>query len=242
MLAFILFIGIAYCLGSINSAILISRIFTLPDPRSEGSKNPGATNMLRLSGMHYAVMVLGFDMLKGLLPVLLAKLLHASPVVIGFTCFAAVMGHMYPVFFQFRGGKGVATALGAVLGLHVILGALVILTWLVVLGIWGYSSLASIITIILMPFYAVFIVNHFEVFLPLCFITIFILFQHRQNITRLMDGKETKINLQRKDVPNLVENFIESEEMKEDNSKKDTAKKATPKEKAARKRKKSKDA
>lgn len=213
MITFIIFIGIAYCLGSINSAILISRIFSLPDPRSEGSKNPGATNMLRLAGMQYAVMVLVFDMLKGLIPVLLAKLVHASPHVIGFTCFAAVMGHIYPVFFHFRGGKGVATALGAVLGLHFVLGAVVILTWLVILGIWGYSSLASIVTIILMPFYAVFIVNHFDIFLPLCFITIFIVFQHRQNITRLMDGTESKINLRRKDVPNLVENFIENEEM-----------------------------
>lgn len=212
MFAFIIFTVLAYCLGSINSAILISRIFSLPDPCTEGSKNPGATNMLRLAGMQYAVMVLIFDMLKGFIPALLARMLHASPLIIGFTCFAAVIGHMYPVFFHFRGGKGVATALGAVLGLHFILGVLVILTWLISLGIWGYSSLASIITIIMMPFYAVFIVNHFEVFLPLCFITIFILFQHRQNISRLMDGTEPKINLKRKDVPNLVENFIETDE------------------------------
>jgi glycerol-3-phosphate acyltransferase PlsY len=161
----------------------------------EGSKNPGATNVLRLAGKQYAIIVLVFDMLKGLFPVLLAKMLMADPITIGFTCFAAVLGHMYPVFFDFKGGKGVATALGALLGFHFHLGVAVIATWLLIANFFRYSSLASIVSLLLAPFYSLGIVHNLAAFPPLMCIAIFILYKHRDNITRLIDGTEPRINL-----------------------------------------------
>ena len=197
-LLFLFNVVVAYLVGSICSAVIVSRLFDLPDPRTEGSKNPGATNVLRLAGKQYAVLVLLADMLKGLLPVLLAHLLDAGPITLGFTCFAAVLGHMYPVFFGFQGGKGVATAMGALLGFHFILGVIVIATWLLIANFFRYSSLASILSMILAPFYSLFAVGNISAFPPLMCIALFIVYQHRDNINRLMDGTESKINLHKK--------------------------------------------
>lgn len=197
IIVFLLFMIMGYLMGSICSAVIVCRLFDLPDPRHEGSKNPGATNVLRLAGRQYAAMVLIGDMLKGLLPVLLAKLFGLSPAIVGFTCVAAVFGHMYPVFFGFKGGKGVATALGAMLGFHFMVGVLAIATWLLVANFTRYSSLASLVSVIFAPFYSLFVVGNASAFLPLVFIAIFIIYQHRENITRLMDGNETKIHFHR---------------------------------------------
>lgn len=205
---FLFVVVIAYLCGSLCSAVIVSRLFSLPDPRMEGSKNPGATNVLRLAGKKYAIIVLVGDMLKGVLPVLLARLLDAGPVTLGFAAFAAVMGHMYPVFFQFRGGKGVATALGALLSLNLILGALVIITWLAVANYSRYSSLASIVAIILAPLYSAMTMGNMEIIPPLFFITIFILYQHRDNITRLIDGEEPKIRFKDKEHPTVTEEIL----------------------------------
>lgn len=191
---FLFNVVVAYLVGSICSAVIVCRLFDLPDPRTTGSRNPGATNVLRVAGKHYAIMVLIADILKGLLPVLLARMLDAGQLTIGFTCLAAVIGHIYPLFFGFKGGKGVATAIGALLGFHFILGVMVIATWLLVANFSRYSSLASIISITLAPFYLLFTIQGLDPFLPVFFITLIILYQHRENITRLMDGKETKIN------------------------------------------------
>lgn len=191
---FVFNVVVAYLVGSICSAVIVCRLFDLPDPRTTGSRNPGATNVLRLAGRKYAGMVLLGDMLKGLLPVLLGKMLGEGPVMLGFVCLAAVLGHIYPIFFGFKGGKGVATAIGAFLGLHFILGVVVIATWLLVANFSRYSSLASIIAIILAPFYSLFAVRGLDPFIPIFFITLIILYQHRENITRLIDGKEGKIN------------------------------------------------
>lgn len=205
---FLFNVVVAYLVGSICSAVIVCRLFDLPDPRTAGSRNPGATNVLRLAGKQYAVMVLIADMLKGLLPVLLGKMLGLGPVALGFVCLAAVIGHVYPVFFGFKGGKGVATAIGALLGLHFILGVVVIATWLLVANFSRYSSLASIIALILAPFYSLFAARGLEPFLPLFFITLIILYQHRENFTRLIDGTEVKINSQPKtqNEVNVVEN------------------------------------
>ncbi|KTC98295.1 glycerol-3-phosphate 1-O-acyltransferase PlsY [Legionella erythra] len=211
MLSFFLFLFVvivAYLCGSLCSAVIVSRLFSLPDPRMEGSKNPGATNVLRLSGKKYAVIVLVGDMLKGVLPVLLARLLDAGPVTMGFAAFAAVMGHMYPIFFQFRGGKGVATALGALLSLNLILGVLVIVTWLAIAHYTRYSSLASIVSIILAPLYSAMTMGNIEIIPPLFFITIFVLYQHRDNITRLIDGEEPKIRFKDKAHPTVTEEIL----------------------------------
>ena len=196
MLTFLIFmfdITVAYLVGSLSSAVIVCRLNNLPDPRTQGSKNPGATNVLRLAGKKYAIMVLIADMLKGLLPVLLAHWLGSNPTTLGFTCFAAVIGHMYPVFFQFKGGKGVATALGAFLGLHFIMGVVIIATWLTVANFSRYSSLASIIAITFAPFYSLFIFGNLDAFFPLALITIFVLYKHRDNISRLIVGEEPKI-------------------------------------------------
>lgn len=192
---FVIIIG--YLLGSLCSAIIVSRLFSLPDPRTEGSRNPGATNVLRLAGKKYAAIVLLGDMLKGLIPVLLAKVLGAGPTTVGFTCLAAVIGHMYPIFFRFHGGKGVATALGGLLGVHFILGIMVIATWLLVANFTRYSSLASIISILLAPMFAMLTIGKLEIFPPLFLVALFVLYQHRNNITRLIDGEEPKIRFSR---------------------------------------------
>jgi glycerol-3-phosphate acyltransferase PlsY len=200
LLFFMFNITMGYLIGSICSAVIVSRIFDLPDPRSQGSNNPGATNVLRLSGKKYAAIVLVVDMLKGFLPVLIAKLLGAGPVILGFTCFAAVLGHMYPIFFRFHGGKGVATALGALLGFSFFLGVMAMVTWLVVARLFRYSSLASITALIFSPFYSLYVVGDPSAFLPLGFITIFVLYKHRDNVTRLFDGTESKISFGKKGV------------------------------------------
>jgi glycerol-3-phosphate acyltransferase PlsY len=201
MLAFfILIIAViaAYLLGSLSSAVIVSRLCHLPDPRTQGSKNPGATNMLRVAGKKYATIVLVADMLKGFIPVFLVTLITSSPITIGFTCFAAVMGHMFPIFFQFQGGKGVATAIGAFLGIQMIMGVVIVLTWLVVAYYSRYSSLASIIAITFAPFYSLFVFENLQAFFPLIFITIFVLYKHRENISRLMVGEESKLSFKRK--------------------------------------------
>lgn len=205
-LLFLFNVVVGYLVGSVCSAVIVSRVFDLPDPRQEGSKNPGATNVLRLAGKQYAIIVLLADMLKGLLPVLLAKMLDGGPVIVGFTCFAAVLGHMYPVYFNFKGGKGVATAMGALLGFHFILGVMVIATWLLIANFTRYSSLASIISMVLAPFYSLYAVQGFEAFPPLMCIALFVIYKHRDNITRLMDGTESKIDFSSKSRPKVAIN------------------------------------
>ncbi len=192
--AVLFFLVVAYLIGSICSAVIVARLFDLPDPRSEGSKNPGATNVLRLSGKKYAIIVLLADMLKGTLPVLLAKFGGAGHAALGFICLAAVFGHMYPIFFGLKGGKGVATAIGAMFGFNFFLGVWVLATWLVIANFSRYSSLASISAILLAPFYSLYLIGGLEAFLPLLFIAIFILYKHHQNLSRLFDGTEPKIN------------------------------------------------
>lgn len=210
-LLFVFVVGLGYLSGSVCSAVIVSRIFSLPDPRIAGSQNPGATNVLRLSGKKYAAIVLLVDMLKGLFPVLLAKALDAGPVAISFTCLAAVLGHMYPIFFGFNGGKGVATAIGALLGFHFILGVLVIATWLLVANFFRYSSLASIVSIVLAPLYSLILIGRLDIFPPLFFIALFILYKHRNNITRLIDGEEPKIKFKRSSLSNEMSAVISEE-------------------------------
>ena len=193
VLLFLVLVIIGYLCGSVCSAIIVSQMFSLPDPRVNGSQNPGATNVLRLAGKKYAAIVLLGDVFKGLLPVLLGKLLGAGPATLGFICLAAVVGHMYPAFFGFKGGKGVATALGALLGLHFIMGVVIIAIWLLIANFTRYASLASIVAIILAPLLAIVSLGNMDTFPPLLLITILVLYQHRNNITRLIDGEEPKI-------------------------------------------------
>lgn len=149
----LILIPTAYLLGSISSAIIICAILTLPDPREVGSQNPGATNVLRLGGKKAAIAVLICDVLKGMLPVWGGYYLGLGPVMLGVVAISACLGHMYPVFFQFNGGKGVATALGAIAPIGLDLTCMVIATWLISVLVSRYSSVAAIVTVVLTPFY-----------------------------------------------------------------------------------------
>lgn len=205
MIQFLFLVIMGYLMGSVSSAILVCRTFALPDPREEGSKNPGATNVLRIAGKKYAALVMIGDVLKGTIPVLIAKALEAEPVTVAFTALAAVVGHMYPVFFEFKGGKGVATAIGALLGFHFIIGVMVSATWLLVANFTRYSSLASIVSITLAPFYTLLLIGRIDIFPPLFFMVILIVFKHKNNITRLIDGDEPKIKLKHSVIEEIME-------------------------------------
>ncbi|MDO2949981.1 glycerol-3-phosphate 1-O-acyltransferase PlsY [Aeromonas simiae] len=186
-----LMIVLAYLGGSLSSAVLISRAAGLPDPREFGSHNPGATNVMRLGGKGAAAAVLILDILKGLIPVYLAWFFDIKPVFLGFIGVAACLGHMYPVFFRFRGGKGVATALGTMLPIGFTMGGLVMVTWFVVLLVSGYSSLASIITVLLTPVFTYLLKPEYT--LPVSLLSCLILIRHHENMARLMRGEEPKV-------------------------------------------------
>ncbi|MBI2787000.1 MAG: glycerol-3-phosphate 1-O-acyltransferase PlsY [Legionella longbeachae] len=205
MILFIFLVVLGYLMGSICSAVIVCKSCSLPDPRTQGSKNPGATNVLRIAGKQYAALVMVADLLKGTIPVLIAKLLGADTIIVGFTALAAVIGHMYPVFFDFKGGKGVATAIGALLGLEFIVGIMVAATWLIVAKFSRYSSLASIVSIGMAPFYSLLIFHNLNVFPPLFIIALLILYKHRNNITRLIDKTEPKIKLKQNILGNIME-------------------------------------
>ncbi|RTZ14954.1 glycerol-3-phosphate 1-O-acyltransferase PlsY [Vibrio aquaticus] len=182
---------IAYLLGSISSAVLICRILRLPDPRGVGSNNPGATNVLRIGGKKAAVSVLLCDMLKGTIPVWGGYFLGIEPVILGVIAIAACLGHMYPLFFHFKGGKGVATALGAIAPIGLDLTGMIIATWLTVAVLFRYSSLAAIVTVLLAPFYTWMVKPQYT--LPVAMLCCLIVFRHHQNIKRLFEGTEPKV-------------------------------------------------
>ncbi len=181
----------AYLIGSISSAILVCRFLGLPDPRTTGSKNPGATNVFRMSNKLTAATVLFLDILKGTIPVWGAYFLKIEPLYLGFIGVAACLGHMYPIFFNFNGGKAVATALGTLLPIGFTLGGLLILTWVLVVKYSKYSSLAAIVTVSLAPLYVYFLKPLYVY--PTLMLSALIIFRHRENIKRLINGTESKI-------------------------------------------------
>jgi glycerol-3-phosphate acyltransferase PlsY len=189
----LLLIAGAYLLGSISSAIIVCHLLGLPDPRGEGSGNPGATNVLRIGGKKAAAITLIGDMLKGLIPVLVAKLLGASIAVQALVAVAAFLGHLYPVFFGFRGGKGVATALGVLLGLHWPVGLLTIATWLVIAKVFKVSSLAALLSILVTPLYIWWLIPDRSLIIAMLFMGTLLFWRHRSNIRNLLEGSEGKI-------------------------------------------------
>jgi len=188
----LLLTSLAYLAGSLSTAIIVCRAMGLGDPRSEGSGNPGATNVLRLGGKLPAALTLLGDALKGFLPVVIASLVSSHTPTIALVGIAAFLGHLYPVFFDFRGGKGVATALGVLLGLHPAVGALALLTWLAVSLTFRKSSLAALLTFVLVPIYL--LTDGAQIY-AVAFVLIggFLFYTHRQNIQRLLDGTEPEI-------------------------------------------------
>jgi glycerol-3-phosphate acyltransferase PlsY len=186
---------IAYLVGSISSAILVCRLMGLPDPRTEGSGNPGATNVLRVGGKKAAAITLLGDMLKGLLPVLAANLLGTAPLTLALTGMAAFLGHLYPVFFGFRGGKGVATMLGVLFGFHWLVGAATAGTWLLIAKGFNISSLAALVATLLAPVYVWLILGPSpELIITTAAMTLVLFWRHRTNIQRLLSGEEGVIS------------------------------------------------
>lgn len=181
----------AYLCGSISSAVLICRLIGLPDPRRHGSENPGATNVLRIGGKAAALAVLICDILKGMIPVWLAYYLNIPPFYLGIIAIAACLGHIYPIFFRFKGGKGVATAFGSIVAIGWGLSGVVAGTWLLTVLLSGYSSLGAIVTALLAPFYVWWFKPEFT--FPVAMLSCLILFGHHDNIQRLWRGQESRI-------------------------------------------------
>ena len=189
ILAFALLIA-AYLLGSVCSAIIVCKLWGLPDPRSQGSSNPGATNVMRIGGKKPALITLAGDMAKGVPLVLLAQHLQLRPDLISAIGLAAFMGHLYPVFFKFEGGKGVATALGVLVALYWPLGLAVIGVWIAVFALFRISSLSSITAFAVAPIIAWYLVPNYM--LGIVGMSILLIARHKTNIKALLKGEERK--------------------------------------------------
>ncbi len=184
----------AYLIGSLSSAIIVCRIWVLPDPRSQGSNNPGATNVMRIGGKVPAIITLLGDGCKGFLPTLLVMLLGFPSWVVGGVMLAALLGHIFPLFFGFKGGKGVATAMGAFLGLNWLFGLILIFVWALVIKITRVSSLGAIVATLLAPALTWFLLDQnlilTVIITAMCLI---LLLRHKDNIARLLSGRESKV-------------------------------------------------
>jgi glycerol-3-phosphate acyltransferase PlsY len=188
-----LLVPFGYLLGSVSTAILVCRGLGLPDPREQGSKNPGATNVLRYGGKKAAGLTLFGDLVKGTLPVGVATVLGADGLIVGTVGVAAFLGHLYPVFFDFQGGKGVSTGAGVFFGFHWLLGAMVVGTWLIAVKITRISSLAAIVAASLAPVYGWWLLDSSPLFLATLFISVVCFWRHRLNIQRIWRGEEGRI-------------------------------------------------
>ncbi len=188
-----LWIPLGYLLGSVSSAVIVCKLSGLPDPRTTGSHNPGATNVLRVGGKKAAMVTLLGDMLKGLLPVVAANLIGADSLIVAATGLAAFLGHLFPVFFGFQGGKGVATALGVMLGMNWLLGLAVAGTWIAVAAISKISSLSALTAALLAPIYAVLILQQPLAAGLIAILSAFLFWRHQDNIRRLLAGEEPRM-------------------------------------------------
>ena len=187
------FIILGYLLGSLSTAILVCRVLGLPDPRTQGSKNPGATNVLRLGGKKAAAITLFGDLLKGLLPVVLATLAGASESGLAGVALAAFFGHLFPVFFGFQGGKGVATAFGVILGLSPWVALAVLATWLLAAVTVRISSASALSAAILSPVYLWWFDLPGVYVIAVLIMVVFLIWRHSANIGRLLAGTEKRI-------------------------------------------------
>ena len=193
MIVTLVLVAAGYLLGSVATAVLVSRALGVADPRSGGSGNPGATNVLRLAGRKAAALTLAGDILKGVVPVLVARAADLPPGAVALVGLAAFLGHLYPAFFGFRGGKGVATALGVLLAMEPYLGAAVLFTWMAVAGVSRYSSLAALVASVLAPGYAWVLSGDRGVVGAVALIAVLLVWRHRANIRRLVAGEEGRI-------------------------------------------------
>ena len=197
----------AYLLGSLSFAVIVSRVMGLSDPRTYGSKNPGATNVLRSGSKAAAAVTLLFDALKGWLPVVLVRwfgapygLEEGTMALVGL---AAFLGHLWPVFFRFEGGKGVATALGVLMGISGWLGLATLLTWVIIAFFFRYSSLASLVAAVFAPFFYVLgggvaWYTDARVGMAIAVMSGLLAWRHKENILRLLQGKESRLGSKKK--------------------------------------------
>ncbi len=199
-LTFVLMVA-GYLLGSLSCAILVSKLMGLPDPRSQGSRNPGATNVLRLAGYKPALLVLAGDLLKGVPTLLIAHALHLPPMAFVGIALAAFLGHLYPAYFDFQGGKGVATFLGVLLGLHWITGLAAMATWIVLALLFRLSSLAALGAAFMAPLYLHWLGAPLQFVAVAVIMSTFLVWRHRVNIHNLLHGGEPKINFKRTSTP-----------------------------------------
>jgi glycerol-3-phosphate acyltransferase PlsY len=193
----ITYILVSYLIGSLSAAIIVCKALGLGDPRESGSNNPGATNVLRLHGKKAGILSLAGDLLKGIVPVVTVRYTGSPDWVVAMCGLATFMGHLFPVFFQFKGGKGVATILGVLLATSLFLGLSFIATWLIVAGISRYSSLGGITAALFSPIYALWLTT--AIIYPIVFLimAICLISRHKQNIKRLLAGTESKIGQNR---------------------------------------------
>ncbi|MGK0381694.1 MAG: glycerol-3-phosphate acyltransferase PlsY [Flavobacteriales bacterium] len=187
----ILMFASAYLLGSVSSAVLVCRLFNIGDPRNLGSGNPGATNVFRIGGRFPAVLVLTFDIFKGTLPVWASYYLGLEPIYLAFVAVMACLGHMFPLFFRFSGGKAVATAFGAILPLGLDLATMLIMIWGIVIMLTNYSSLAAIVSVSLAPLFTWLLEPEYT--LPVGILSILIILRHKDNILRIFQKQEPKV-------------------------------------------------
>lgn len=193
-LEFAVFVAIAYLFGSLSTAIIVCKLMGLPDPRLEGSKNPGATNVLRYGGKKAAAITLIGDALKGFLPVLAAKLMGQGHGNLEIIAMAAFFGHLYPIFFQFKGGKGVATALGVFLALSLPVALTMLATWLIMAMVFNISSLAALTAACLAPVFVWYWEPNAAFITMAVVMSLVLIWRHRSNIKKLVKGSEGKIN------------------------------------------------
>ncbi|HID50361.1 MAG TPA: glycerol-3-phosphate 1-O-acyltransferase PlsY [Chromatiales bacterium] len=183
-----------YLLGSVNSAIIVCTLMRLPDPRSEGSGNPGATNVLRVGGKKAALITLAGDLLKGTIPVVAAWLANVPVMAVALTGVAAFLGHLYPLYYRFRGGKGVATMMGVLYAYSFFAGLATAATWIVMAKVFRISSLSALIAALLAPVYIWLIAGPVpELIVATGFMTAMLFWRHRTNIQRLLNGEESLI-------------------------------------------------
>ncbi len=187
-----------YLIGSVSSAIVVSALLRLPDPRTSGSRNPGATNVLRLGSKIGALLTLAGDIAKGLLPVLAVSCwISDHALLLAATGLGAFLGHLFPLYFKFTGGKGVATALGVVLAIHPLIALIQIATWLLVALVFRYSSLAALVTAAATPLYLWLAGDETSFIVLGAVLAVLLFWRHRQNIERLIARTESKIRLGR---------------------------------------------
>jgi len=186
----ILMVVLAYFLGSLSTAIITCRVLGLPDPRSAGSHNPGATNVYKVAGRKAAAITLVGDLLKGLLPVLIARALSFGAEALALVALAAFLGHLYPIFFGFKGGKGVATAFGVILGLEPWVALAMLVSWSLVFGMFRISSLAALMTALLTPLFFYLLSGTLPYTAMSLLLTLFVVYRHRSNIEKLIEGTE----------------------------------------------------